>query len=61
MDDMQTGEPNNVKPETADLMDRLEAADPAEAPPIAEQIADRLSEELDAAGGDALPVEESGD
>jgi hypothetical protein len=61
MDDMQTGEPNDVKPETADLMDRLEAADPAEAPPVAEQIADRLSEELDAAGGDARPVEEPGD
>lgn len=61
MDDMQTGEPNHVKPETADLMDWLEAADPAEAPPVAEEIADRLSEELDAAGGDARPVAEPGD
>jgi hypothetical protein len=61
MDDMQTGEPNDVKAETADLMDQLEAADPAEAPPVAEQIADRLSEELDAAGGDARPVAEPGD
>lgn len=61
MDDMQTGEPNHVKPETADLMDRLEAADPAEAPPVAEEIADRLSEELDAAGGDDRPVGEPGD
>lgn len=61
MDDMQTGEPNHVKPEAADLTDRLEAADPAEAPPIAEQIADGLGEELDAAGGDARPVGEPGD
>jgi hypothetical protein len=61
MDDMQTGEPNDVKPETADLMDRLDDADPAEAPPVAEQIADRLSEELDAAGGDARSDAEPGD
>lgn len=36
-------------PEVAELIDELEAADPADAPPIAERIAETLGDELDAA------------
>ena len=58
MDDTQTEDAGTVKPDVAELTKLLEETDPAEAPQVAEDLAERLGDELDAARADPRPDEE---
>lgn len=55
MDDTHTDGAGAMKPDTAELTRLLEEADPADAPQVAEELAERLGEDLDAASADSRP------
>ena len=58
MNDTQPDDAGTVEPNPTDLTSRLEETDPADAPPIAEELAERLGEDLDAASTGPRPDEE---
>ena len=61
MDDTHSKDDSVPEPSVMQLGERLESVDPADAPPVAEELADRLSEALDAAGGELASERERSD